>query len=55
MHRRTARTAAARFHLSRRGQTGEVKVDSYVVADCAEEHVWRRTHCDAVAPEEGVA
>ena len=28
----------------RRGQTGEVRVYSFVVADCEEERVWRRTH-----------
>lgn len=28
----------------RHGQTGEVRVHSFVVADCAEEDVWRRTH-----------
>lgn len=28
----------------RHGQTGAVEVASFVVADCAEERVWRRTH-----------
>lgn len=28
----------------RTGQTREVKVYSFVIADCVEEHVWRRTH-----------
>ena len=28
----------------RHGQTGEVHAHSFVVADCAEEDVWRRTH-----------
>lgn len=28
----------------RHGQTGRVDVHSFVVADCAEERVWRRTH-----------
>jgi hypothetical protein len=28
----------------RHGQTGEVRAYSFVVADCAEEAVWRRTH-----------